>query len=279
MASTIEIFCCYAHEDQPLLHKLKAHLMSLQWQGLISIWSDTNIDAGMEWEEEIKKHLDTAHIILLLVSSDFMKSDYCYSKEMRRAMERHEHGEAHVIPILLRLTMWKGSPFEKLQFLPTNAKAVTDRTWTEDEALYDVAEHISDVVKALRIQHSLAEGNRLYKEHHYEEALVIYEQLTHLESAYGPAHIGKGKALLALERYEESLAAFDNALQADSTVADARFYHSIAYALCQLQRYEGVYEIVVGKRAKKEYPHLDKKNPSTREETHEWKRMSRYDGY
>ncbi len=177
MTSTIEIFCCYAREDQPLLYKLKTHLMPLQWQGLITIWSDTNINAGMEWEQEIKKHLDTAHIILLLVSSDFMASEYCYSKEMKRAMQRHERGEARVIPILLRPTYWKGAPFDKLQALPTNARPVTDRSWTEDEALYDVAEQISTVVKSLRIQNYIAEADQLYHEQRYEEALVMYDQL------------------------------------------------------------------------------------------------------
>src|SRR5437016_2941804 len=134
MASRIEIFCCYAREDQSLLQGLKAHLMPLQRQGLITLWSDTDINAGIEWEKEINKHLNTAHIILLLVSSDFMASDYCYSKEMERAMERHERGEACVIPILFRPIIWKDAPFAKIQLLPTNAKPVTDRSWhTEDD--------------------------------------------------------------------------------------------------------------------------------------------------
>src|SRR5713101_1817547 len=100
MASPVEIFCCYARKDQPLLNELKAHLMPLQRQGLVTIWADTDIDAGTEWEREIEKHLKTAQIILLLVSPDFIASEYCYSKEMLRAMERHEAGEAHVVPII-----------------------------------------------------------------------------------------------------------------------------------------------------------------------------------
>lgn len=79
MPSTIEIFCCYAREDQTLLEHLKKHLMLLQWRGLVSIWSDTNINAGDEWEKAIHAHLDTAHIILLLISPDFMASEYCLS--------------------------------------------------------------------------------------------------------------------------------------------------------------------------------------------------------
>jgi len=148
MVSPLEIFCCYARKDQSLLNELKIHLTPLQRQGLITIWSDIDIDAGAVWEVEIKKHLNTAQIILLLISSDFMASEYCYSTEMQRALERHEQKEAHVIPILLRPTIWKGAPFDKLQVLPTNAKPVTDRrSWlTEDEALNDVVEGIRKVV-------------------------------------------------------------------------------------------------------------------------------------
>src|SRR6266487_4660896 len=98
----VEIFCCYAHEDQALLKKLITHLASLERQGCIRIWADKDIGAGAEWEQEINKHLNTAHIILLLVSPDFMASDYCYGIEMKRAMEKHQAGTARVIPIILR---------------------------------------------------------------------------------------------------------------------------------------------------------------------------------
>src|SRR2546421_1126439 len=142
----VKIFFCYAHEDEALLKKLKTHLRPLQRQGYIDVWHDRDITAGAEWEREISEHLNSAHIILLLVSPDFMASDYCYSNEMKRAMERHDLGEAYVIPILLRPTYWKGAPFAKLQMLPTDTKPVMDRSWTEDEAFYDVVENISTVV-------------------------------------------------------------------------------------------------------------------------------------
>src|SRR6266566_2694508 len=153
MISPLEVFCCYARKDQLLLNELKIHLSPLQRRGLITIWSDIDIDAGAVWEKEIKKHLNTAQIILLLISPDFMASEYCYSTEMQRALERHEQKEAHVIPILLRPTIWKDAPFDKLQVLPTNAKPVTDRrSWlTEDEALNDVVEGIRKVVTELML--------------------------------------------------------------------------------------------------------------------------------
>jgi Clp amino terminal domain, pathogenicity island component/TIR domain len=146
----IEIFCCYAREDQELLLKLKKHLKPLERQGLITLWSDIDINGGMEWESEIKKHLNSAQIILLFVSSDFMQSDYCYSTEMSRAMERHGSGEACVIPIILRPILWHRAPFGKLQVLPTNAEPVTSRIWhTPDDAFLNVTEGIEKKIEEL----------------------------------------------------------------------------------------------------------------------------------
>lgn len=144
---SVEIFCCYARKDQSLLNELRTHLMPLQRQGYITLRADTDIDAGMEWEEEINKHLKTADIILLLVSSDFIASEYCYSKEMLQAMERHKAGEAQIIPVILRSVLWEHTPFGKLQALPTGAKPVIGSTWhNQDEALLNVANGIQKVV-------------------------------------------------------------------------------------------------------------------------------------
>jgi TIR domain len=145
MSTPLEVFCCYAREDQEMLVQLKKHLMPLQRQGQITIWSDTNLDAGVEWEKELHQHLESANIILLLISPDFMASDYCYSTEMRRAIERHDQGSAHVISILLRPTFWQNAPFAKLQVIPMNAEPVT--SWSDrDKAFYDIVIQINQII-------------------------------------------------------------------------------------------------------------------------------------
>jgi hypothetical protein len=137
----VNIFFCYAHEDEELLKKLKVALRPLQRQGLIDVWYDRDISAGAAWEHEIDKNLNTADIILLLVSPDFMNSDYSYSVEMKRALERHDRGEAQVIPIILRPVYLKGTPFSKLQALPTDEKPLT--TWrNRDEAFFNIVDGI-----------------------------------------------------------------------------------------------------------------------------------------
>lgn len=149
----VAVVCCYAHEDEGLMKKLRAHLSPLQHLGLITIWYDRNISPGAIWEEEIKQHLSEARIILLLISPDFMNSQYCYGVEMRQALKRHESGEATVIPVILRPTYWHIEPLERLQALPTDGEPVTSKAWNnQDEAFYNVAKGIRDAVEILEMK-------------------------------------------------------------------------------------------------------------------------------
>ncbi|HEX4950874.1 MAG TPA: TIR domain-containing protein [Blastocatellia bacterium] len=145
---SVEVFFSYSHKDDELRHELVKHLSTLRRRGVISNWHDRLIGAGDEWAKEIDSHLESARIILLLISPDFIASDYCWDKEMMRAIERHKAGEARVIPIALRPTNWSGAPFSELQALPTDRKHVT--TWTNrDEAFVNIAEGIEKAVEAL----------------------------------------------------------------------------------------------------------------------------------
>lgn len=147
-AKTIEVFYSYAHEDEKLRDELAKQLKLLQREGKITEWYDRDISEGEEVGSTIDTHLNTARIILLLVSSDFITSDYCYGIEMMRAMEKHETKEARVIPIILRPTDWHTAPFGRLKALPKDGKPVT--TWSNrDEAFLDVAKGIRRVVEEL----------------------------------------------------------------------------------------------------------------------------------
>lgn len=143
---SIKIFCAYSHEDEKLRDHLENHLSSLKRRGVIEVWHDRRIGAGREWEGQIDEHLNTADIILLLISSDFIASDYCYDVEMTRAMERYKTKEALVIPIILRPVDWEGTPFVGLQALPKDSTAVT--LWeNQDEAFTNIAKGIRRAVE------------------------------------------------------------------------------------------------------------------------------------
>ncbi|MBE7383391.1 MAG: TIR domain-containing protein [Leptolyngbya sp. SIO1E4] len=147
--SGISVFFSYAHEDEDLRDELAKHLRNMERRGIISSWYDRDISAGSEWAGQIDDNLDKAQIILLLVSSDFMDSDYCNDVELKRAMERHRKGNACVIPVILRPTDWKGAEFDSLQALPKDALPVTK--WADkDEAFLDIAKGIRRVAEGLK---------------------------------------------------------------------------------------------------------------------------------
>lgn len=145
----MELFFSYSHQDEGLRNELEKHLSLLKRQGVIDIWSDHRIGPGEELGGEIDRHLESANIILLLVSPDFLNSDYCYDIEMKRAMERHEHGETRVIPVILRPCDWQSAPFGKLKAIPSDGKPVTKHQ-TLDDAFLDVARAIRGVAQQLR---------------------------------------------------------------------------------------------------------------------------------
>lgn len=145
---SIGVFFAYSHRDEDLRDELDKHLSTLKRAGIISGWHDREITAGTEWSGQIDEHLNGAGVILLLVSSDFLASDYCYDVEMKRALERHEAGEARVIPVILRACEWKDGPLGNLLALPTDGRAVT--SWSnQDEAFADVARGIKESVNEL----------------------------------------------------------------------------------------------------------------------------------
>jgi formylglycine-generating enzyme required for sulfatase activity len=142
----VRLFFSYSHKDEELRDKLATHLSNLEWQGVISSWHDRKLVAGMEWDGEIKSQLDSAGIILLLISPDFIASKYCRDVEIPQAIQRHEGRTAYVVPVILRPFDWSDAPFAKLQAFPKDAKPVT--TWAnQDEAFVSVTQGIRTAAK------------------------------------------------------------------------------------------------------------------------------------
>lgn len=145
----VRLFYSYSHKDETLRNELETHLKLLHRQGLLETWQDRQIEAGEEWKQKIDDNLERADIVLLLVSADFIASDYCYEKEMGRALERHAQGEARVIPVIVRDVNWRIAPFARLQALPKDGKVVT--LWAnKDSAWRNVSEGIERVVEEMR---------------------------------------------------------------------------------------------------------------------------------
>jgi hypothetical protein len=151
MNEPIKVFISYAHEDDWLRKELCKHLASAQNQELIKLWHDREIRAGANWAKEINTKLESADIILFLVSADFINSRYCSGIEMARVLERHRAGMTKVIPVIIRSCSWAKSPLGQFQSLPLDNKAIA--TWgdkfTRDTAWTIVSEEISKVARQI----------------------------------------------------------------------------------------------------------------------------------
>jgi CheY-like chemotaxis protein len=153
----VTLFYSYAHEDEGLRDELQGHLMILERRGVIRSWHDRAIAAGRDWSHEIDQHLRTADLVLLLISKDFIASDYIFGVELDVAMQRQRSGDAVIVPILLRDVDLQpedadGLPFVgllKSQGLPRDLKPVT--SWSNrDEAWTNVARGLRETVRDIR---------------------------------------------------------------------------------------------------------------------------------
>ncbi|NJK83606.1 MAG: TIR domain-containing protein [Saprospiraceae bacterium] len=147
----------------------------LEYQGLISIWHDRKILPGDEWDHQISQNLEQADIILLLVSSDFIASKYCWDIEIKRAIELHEFRRSVVIPIILRSVDWTLAPFGKLQALPQNAQPITSAA-SKDDAMRFVSQEVRKVAMEL-IQKRQKEREMAKKMAAITEYKKMYEDL------------------------------------------------------------------------------------------------------
>ncbi len=150
VSKPIAIFFSYSHKDEALRDQLETHLTLMQRNGEITTWHDRKITAGEEWKGKIDDRLRNADIVLILVSSDFIASNYCWDIEMKLALERHEKGEARVVPIIVRDCQWHKAPFGRLEPLPKNGTAVKE-SQSLDRAWRTVADGIEEVAKEMRI--------------------------------------------------------------------------------------------------------------------------------
>lgn len=135
MTEPIHIFIAYTRTDESYLRELRAQLKILERKKAVNIWYDGKLIAGQKWNEEIEKQLATSDIFLMLLSADFINSDYAYGKEMEHALKRHERGEAIIIPIIARDCAWELTPLAELQ-APVQGKALSSVNIEERQSLY-----------------------------------------------------------------------------------------------------------------------------------------------
>jgi|GEM_PF-996500 len=145
----VKVFISYARKDTELKDELAIQLKLLKMQGLVDVWNDREILPGQEWDKEIKGELEKAEIILLLISNDFLASDYINDVEVKKAFERYEKGEVIIIPVIIRPTQFVDFELSKFQALPKDAKPIS--LWDDrDSAWLYVATGLKRVILSLQ---------------------------------------------------------------------------------------------------------------------------------
>lgn len=153
----IRVFLSYSHADEALRHKLETHLAMLKREGQLEVWHDRELVVGDHLDNEISEYLETADLIVLLVSADFLASYYCYEREMARSLERADAGETRLAPIILRACDWKATPFAKYVLAPTDAKPIVEHP-DIDAAFLQVVNELRRAMAKITEQPVLAEA-------------------------------------------------------------------------------------------------------------------------
>lgn len=140
------IYCCYEERNKEYWDELEAHLAVFRRLGYAVVSCNYDIPAGAQQARVIENYIETADIILLLVSAYFVASDFCWETTLR-ALERSKEKEACVIPILVTPVVLDGLPIEQLQIFPSIKKPISK--WPDcHEAYTMVVRGIQDVLRS-----------------------------------------------------------------------------------------------------------------------------------
>jgi hypothetical protein len=172
----LSAFISYAHEDEKYAEKIKKGIRLLERQNLIKVWYDRNISLSGSWEKEIDENLHSSNIIILLISDDFINSDYCWGKEMNIALKRHEAGDATVIPIFVRPCNTRGAPFESIQSLPKDREPLSTAQ-DLDKEVAQISESLYDLIINKIKPGSPIKANNLHKQT-FESSLPKWYQFS-----------------------------------------------------------------------------------------------------
>ena len=162
----INISIAYSRKDSNVLEQLRVHLKILERKKFVKLWYDGLIQPGEEWDKKVKLKLETSEIILLLISSDFIASDYCYNIELQKALEKHENNSAFVIPIIVRDCLWEESNFAHLELVPENGLPIISQKWdTSDEPYKLITLKILEKINIIKQKRENRKNDKLYIVH------------------------------------------------------------------------------------------------------------------
>jgi tetratricopeptide (TPR) repeat protein len=245
-------FISYSHKDKRFLDELRRHLGFLEREGKVNSWDDTKIAPGSQWREEIKKAIASAKAAVLLVSADFLASEFIAQDELPPLLAAAQQEGAIILPVIVGPCLFADSNIAQFQAINSPSKPLRRMSpGQRDEVWVKVAQHMEEQLKLLPSQETslpvsspprktkeqwVDEGNAFLEINRYEEAIAAYDQALQLDPSLPYAYFKKGLALLKLKRYAEAIPILDQAIRLNPDEALA--YNGKGFALLQFQQYK-----------------------------------------
>ncbi|MBF0155231.1 MAG: toll/interleukin-1 receptor domain-containing protein, partial [Magnetococcales bacterium] len=171
MSDPVKIFISYAHEDEAYKDALLKFLKVLTRQKKIQPWMDRQIRIGEEWRPQIEQALRECRLGILLISADFLASDFIQDEEVPQLLEQHRTGRTRLVPIIIRHCPWTKDQIARYQALPKDGKPVksyadSDQAWTE--VTLNIAEILAELPSvpatpaSVTCHHNLPSRNLLF---------------------------------------------------------------------------------------------------------------------
>lgn len=173
MSQPLKIFIIYAHKDAEFKDELISHLAPLKSSGLVDTWHDGDLQPGAVWDAEIKNQLRRADVVIPLISTHFINSDYIQGTEFKEARQRWERGEAEITPVVVRDCLWEElASLADLQALPSNGQKILPVTrWPDrDEAWTVIAAGLKRLCVEVRGRREKAEMDKMEQKQREKKA-------------------------------------------------------------------------------------------------------------
>jgi hypothetical protein len=138
------IFVSYSHRDKDVLDRLLVHLRPLERDHLVDVWTDTRIEAGADWKREVDEALRHASVAILLVTADFLASDFIVENELPPLLEQAETHGTRILPVIVKPCRYvRDVRLSRLQALNDPQTPLLMLTAVEQEGVLDeVAEAV-----------------------------------------------------------------------------------------------------------------------------------------
>ena len=144
----LKLFLSYAHEDRDIVAELRKHLAPLRYEQIVTDWYDLELMPGHDWDQDIISQLESSDLVLVVISADFVASNYAYGRELNLSLDLHDQDRVRLLPVIARNCKWQNLPFARLQVLPEGAVAIS--SWqNRDDAFVSVVLGVERVAREI----------------------------------------------------------------------------------------------------------------------------------